>query len=335
MPDGAGSRILQRLGSGASAPNRRGLLARVTGTTPEVSTGPTEGEGIADLFSMEGLVGGAALLGAGLLARNPSALGRIASKLGVARQQLMLSGLAIPKAILGNIGGAAIESVERGTANPLRQLLSRQTLRDVGRHYKTGAQGHVQGGTSRFAIPGRILGAIDLASQDAFKRAGLSAADAERLTFQTPLGRIFAPNMVQALESEPARYLIPFRRTPFNVLYEGLQTINPANLKGSTARQGLLAASGAAGAAHGAATSDEQYPFSLGLGAATANRYALPYLLSAAVGRSMAGGSNPESVASEVLPISEYGLASGVTQPLRSFTQPAAVRVLRRLLGNE
>jgi hypothetical protein len=38
-------------------------------------------------------------------------------------------------------------------------------------------------------------------------------------------------------------------------------------------------------------------------------------------------------VAGEALPISEYGLTSGVTDPLKAFQEPAGYRLMKRLLG--
>lgn len=280
------------------------------------------------------LLGGAALVGGALLARNPSLLGRGAHALNSIRQQLMLSGMAIPKAVLGNIGGAAVASADRRSLAPLREFLSTRTLKDVVRQYRAGAPGHVRAATATGKAihgPGRVLGAIDEAAQAAFGRAGVSPEDAARLTFQTPLGQRFG-SFGEALDSPAARYILPFRRTPFNVFYEGLETVKPQNLKTGVQRA-MLGTAAAAGAAHGGATADERFPMSLGLGAALSNRYALPYLLAASGGRALAGGRDPEGLAAEALPVSEYGLASGVTDPLRAFTQPAYLRVLRRLAG--
>jgi hypothetical protein len=274
-----------------------------------------------------GVLGGAALLAAGVASRKPGVLGTGLKKLADARAQLMLTGLAIPKAITSNIGGAAIQSAERGTMAPLKELLSRRTVQDFKSAFKNPTITHEQAAMAPKYSPGRVLGAIDEATQGAMGRAGMSADDAERMTFQTPLNKRFG-KMGDMLDSPGARYLIPFRRTPFNVMYEGFDAIKHYDRAPKT-----LATVAGVGAAHGAATSDEQFPMSIGLGAAAANKYAVPYLLAAAAARAARGGRAPEGIVGEALPISEYGLASGVTQPTRAFTNPAGYRVLQRFFG--
>jgi hypothetical protein len=276
---------------------------------------------------MAGLAGGAALLGAGVLTRNPGLLAKAGRGAMNLRSQLMLTGLAIPKAIVSNVGGAAIQSAERGTLAPIKELLSRETVRDFRSAFSNPAIQHEQAAMAPKFSPGRVLGAIDEATQKAMGRAGMSADDAERMTFQTPLNKRFG-SFGETLDSPAARYLIPFRRTPFNATYEGFKALKeaPQNPKTTAAMLGL-------GAAHGAATSDEQYPVSMGLGAAAANKYAVPYLIAAAAGRAVSGGRDPGSVAGEALPISEYGLTSGVTDPTKAFTDPAGYRLVKRLLG--
>jgi hypothetical protein len=284
-------------------------------------------------------------LGAGLLARNPKAAWEGAKSLGrglgAARQQLMLSGLALPKSVLGNIGATAVESAERGSMKPLRELFSMDTLRDIKNIYKTGGAATAQPGlpglgtAGRTALdtgttipgpmPGRIMGAVDEATRNAMGRAGISPAEAERAVFQAPLpGKLGA-----ALDNPVMKYLIPFRRTPFNQLIEGGKAFAP-----ETARQGaLLGTSLGAGAVHGAATSEERFPMSVGLGAAAAAKYGLPYSIGALGGRLLAGGQGGGGLAATAVPIGEYGIESGLAAPLQPFTDPAALRALRRILG--
>jgi hypothetical protein len=296
----------------------------------------SEPEEDAEFNPLTALLMGGAALGVGAAARKPGMLMKGAKGLMNLRAQLMLTGMAVPKAILGNTGGAAIKSIERKSMAPLKELFSRQTLRDIASEYKAGAPSHVQaqGTASGKALhgPGRVLGSLDTATQNAMVRAGMTAEEAAEMTFQTPLGKSIGPGIGEALDSPTARYAIPFRRTPFNVFKQGLMTVKPENLQTRTA-QALLGGSLGAGAVHGAATSDEQFPMSLGLGAAAVNKYALPYLAAAAVGRSLVGGRDPEAVGAEALPISEYGITSGFTDPLKTFTDPAALRALRRIIG--
>jgi hypothetical protein len=167
------------------------------------------------------------------------------------------------------------------------------------------------------------MGAVDVAARNALQRGGLTAQEAERAILQAPLGK----DLATALDSPAARYLLPFRRTPFNQFLEGLKTAKPENLRAHPALNMLIYG---AGAAHGAATADEDYPLSVGLGSAAAARYGLPYTLAAIAGRSLVGGKSSERLAGAALPVSEYGVASGITQPLRPFYRPALRSLLER-----
>ena len=269
-----------------------------------------------------GLLGAAGLVGAGLLSRKPGMIGKGLRGANALRQQLMLSGFAAPKSVMGNVGATAIESMERGTTAPLRQLFSKRTAKDFVENWKNPA---LESGMTRVPgpTPGRFMGAMDTATRNAMQRAGLTAQEAEKAVLQAPLdGRLG-----KALDSDTARYLLPFRRTPFNQFLEGLETYKGANPVS-------LAVSHGAGAAHGYATADERYPASIGFGVAGAAKYGLPYTVGALAGRALGGGSDASSVASSALPVSEYGISSGVTDPLSTFRDPAALRALRKLLGD-
>lgn len=275
-----------------------------------------------------GLVGAGILATAGAIAtRNPqmaaSTVGKLARMLNVARMTSMLSGLAVPKSILGNVGAVAVESAERRTLEPLRQLFSKQTVQGFKQALRTGGQVGPVPGASRMNPFGRVMGAADMATRDALIRAGLTPTEAERAVLQAPLGQLG-----EAMESPAGQYLVPFRRTPFNQFIEGMRT-----LKGE--HPVVLAASTGAGAVHGAATSDEQYPVSLGLGTAAAARYGMPYAIGAFLGRRAAGAKTGGGITSAVLPVSEYGIESALDEPLKPITEPAGYRALRRLLGME
>lgn len=306
---------------------------------------PAESSTAPDLAPI--LAGGAGLALLGLAAKNPGLLGKAASKLGALRQQLMLSGLAAPKSLLGNIGGTAIASAERGTLEPLRQLFSRQTLDDLIQAYRQapGATHPVYGPTLPGPTPGRIMGAIDTAAQNALVRSGVMHDPAEvakavargiprSQAIQQSAEKAAAREMLQAplqgqlasaLDSPIARYLVPFRRTPFNQFIEGFETLKPANLAKHPVLTGGIAG---AGAVHGAATADERYPVSLGLGSAAASRYGLPYILGAVAGRTLAGAPSNAGIAGAALPVSEYGITSSVEAPLRPFQEPALLKLL-------
>jgi hypothetical protein len=72
---------------------------------------------------------------------------------------------------------------------------------------------------------------------------------------------------------------------------------------------------------------------SVGVASAGAAKYGVPYSLGALAGRMLAGGQGGGGMASSAVPISEYGIESGISAPLQPFTDPAALRALRRILG--
>lgn len=297
------------------------VRSRLAGEAPAI-TPIDEGTDGPDLGSV--LAGGAGAVGAALLAKKVG-LGKIFKVANDVRQQLMLSGLAVPKSVLGNVGATAIASAERRSMAPLKELFSRRTLRDVKAAYNTNTP---YPGATRLPgpTPGRIMGAFDDATQNAMQRAGMSPAESAREVLQAPLPGPLA----EALDSEAARYMIPFRRTPFNQFLEGFKTISKDNIRKNPALMGTVAG---AGATHGAATSDDRYPMSIGLGAAASARYGVPYILAAIAGRKLAGGRTSAGLAGTTLPVSEYGITTSIEDPLQPFRKPAALTALERLLG--
>ncbi len=284
------------------------------------------------------LAGGAALGGAALLASKPGRIGKIAGGLNALRQQLMLSGFALPKSMLGNVGAAVNASAERGTMAPLKELFSGQTLKDAVQSFKTGSgaalnpAGHnVTNLPKALSLPGRLMGSLDEATQQALQRAGLTAKESATETLQAPL----TGGLGQAFESPVASYLHPFRRTPFNQFIEGLKSFQggqgPLGLLGSHPK--TQAAYLAAGAAHGAATSEDKAPLSIPLTVAAAGRRGLPYGLAALAGRLASSGKGGGQIASSVLPVSEYGYEQSLGNPLAPFKEPAAFKAIKRVTG--
>lgn len=262
--------------------------------------------------------------------KHPGAIGTIAKYLNAGRQQLMLSGLAVPKSVLGNVGAAVTASVERGSTRPIRELLSKRTLQDAVTAYRNAPkQPPVKGGVNLPGpMPGRFMGAADEATQKALQRAGLSADDAQREVLQSPL----TGSLGEVLESPVAQYMHPFRRTPFNQFIEGYRTLKAAS-EGNKGAQRAAAVYAATGGAHGAATADEQYPVSVPLGIAASGRYGMTYGLAALLARSLSGGRGGGGIAGSVLPVSEYGVEQSLNDPLRPFREPAAFRAIERLSG--
>lgn len=286
--------------------------------TPAVEEQPESSWGGIGL----GLAG--VLAGGALLARKPqlakTVLGKAVRAGNVGRQQIMLSGMALPKSILGGVGAIGERAIETKSLDPIRQLLAPQTLQDIKTAWKTGQQVGPAGThtASKWAVPGRAIGAVDTAMQGALQRSGAGLKEAESALLQAPL-----PPQFKALENPVAQYVHPFRRTPFNQWFEGYGKFQKA-YEGDKAAQRGLALYGAAGAAHGAATADERYPVSVPFGVAASARYGVPYGLAALVGRKYLGGSKTGGgIADQINPVGAYGVEQGVLDPLKPLTNPA------------
>jgi len=264
----------------------------------------------------------------------PGKAGKAFEVLNAIRMQMMLSGKALPKSLLGNVGAVVNRSLETGSTRPLREFASPQTWRDAKAAYssqsgvRANPAGHT-GVTLPGPTPGRFMGAMDEATQGALKRSGATAEEAANETLQTPLGVNFGP-MGEALEGPVAQYLVPFRRTPFNQAIEGAKAITKGMSGTDKGARRALSTHAAVGSIHGAATSDDSMPASIPLAAAMAGRYAVPYGLAALISRvHAAGGKGGGGIASGMLPVSEYGIESAITDPVRPFYDPALFRFFK------
>jgi hypothetical protein len=342
-----------RKGQGGPAPDVTGPAPRATGIRRkgQAAMEPLDpqvtdlDEGVQEDDSSladtgKALVGGTVAAGgaAWLLSKlknAPGVLGKIgkgAEYANAARQQLMLSGLALPKSVMGNAGAAVTASLERGSMAPIKEMFSLQTVKDAAAAYKRNA-GALGAGTNSprgvtipgIPTPGRMMGAADEAAQMALKRGGLSDADAAREVLQAPL----PPQLAEALDSPVAQFVHPFRRTPFNQFLEGLRTMKPENMRKNKA---ATAAYLGTGAVHGAATADDDSPVSIPVAMAGSGRYAYPYGAAAIIARALAEGKvSGSGIASGMLPVSEYGVEQSLTDPLQPFKKPAALTALERL----
>lgn len=227
------------------------------------------------------------------------------------RMSSMLSGLALPKSILGNVGAITTASLERGSTHPIREALN---LPENARVAKSAWQGHANpagvGGTSGVNLPGRTMGMFDEVTTQALQRAGLSLDDAQRLllTRPNPLGK---SRMQDFVNSTPGKFIVPFTKTPFNQLIEGFSGEN----WNSPGRAALSTATAGAGGVLGSNTKD---PKILGLAAALAGPRGVPFLLGAAMG---GAGTN---AAAGISPIPEWGIPSKPSDLLRMTGLPPA-----------
>lgn len=236
-----------------------------------------------------------ALIGAGggaALGSSPAILralksGTFANKAEALRYFSMLSGPTTQaKNIIGNVGAVAAHSLENRTAEPLRQLFSSKTLQDLTREFKSpqpGRWGNVHG---PLGVPGRAMGAVDAATKDALKRAGITLEDARRITFtNTPTsqsGKALVNFFRQA--GPAARLVVPFSQTATNIVERGIERtpglgiladyLSKGELKTSAAKQLLGLAAVAGGSQFGklppvlqAALAPYSLPYSMGVGA--------------------------------------------------------------------
>lgn len=270
------------------------------------------------------VAGGAAALGAlALASRIPGVTGKIAGGLNTLRQQLMLSGYALPKSILGGVGAHVERAAETGSLKPLKEMLRIPTLvKDTAAAYKAGGQNYGIGRQANVHGPGRLIGAADEAFQKSLQRSGTTAEEAENAMLQSALPK----QLSDALDSPTARYLVPFRRTPFNQFMEGMSRL-PGSAY-SKAHKGMTAAYTGAGAVHGAATADDTHPVSVPMAIAGASRQGGNYALGALLGRAVSGGGPGSGITASMTPVSEWGLESSITDPMRSFRRPAIMTLL-------
>lgn len=252
-------------------------------------------------------------------------MGKLADILGVARMTSMLSGLAVPKSIVGNLGAITNEAIERRSLAPIKQFFKTQTAKDFGRELiRPSSNANLYAGGTAINPFGRIMGAGDTATRRALQRAGLTPTESERAVLQAPID----PKLASALQSRIGRFAVPFRRTPINQFTEGMET-----LKGK--HPALLASHIAAGAATGAVSEEEQYPILPAIYSAFAGRYAIPAIAGAVYGRKLAEGRGTGGLVESILPISGYGLEQSLLNPVDPLNPEnfAMLRVLRRLRG--
>jgi len=308
-----------------------------------VAPTPKSESGMGTAGALAAGAAGLAAVGYGM-SKLPGKLGKVGDVLNAIRMQSMLSGKALPKSMLGNVGAVVNRSLETGSTRPIRELLSKQTLQDIRASYKTQSgvnanpAGHSQvnlhiplpGGKKVYLpTPGRAMGALDEATQKALRRSGATAEEAANETLQTPLGKNFGP-MGEALEGPVAQYLVPFRRTPFNQAIEGAKAITKGMSGTDAGARRALSTHAVLGSVHGAATADDNMPASIPFAAAAAGRYGVPYALAALIARThAAGGKGGGGIASGMLPVSEYGIESAITDPLRPFYDPAINRFFK------
>lgn len=307
--------VAELLAAGASEDEINGILDEQSGGAPESDSGwgSTIGAGVA-----------AAGAGALAYAAKKYGVGKVFDTLNNIRRQSMLTGLAIPKSIAGNIGAGVTTAIEDLSLDPLKEMLRIPTnVKNAVQAFKQGATYQGQP-SSAWAIPGRILGATDEASQAALMRAGKTADEAAEIMLQKPLGK---NRITNALDTRLGDYLVPFRRTPINQGIGALETMSDWGTKGK-------AAANAAALGAGFVTGEETEGVGPTVaGTAAFGRRGLPFAAASMVGKLAKGDSKREAakVLQGASPVSDYSLQEGVAGPVSG--NPMPYPAILKLLG--
>jgi hypothetical protein len=217
----------------------------------------------------EGAVGGAALGAiAGLGLHNPAALRAL-------RYSNLLSGMAVPKKILGDLGEMGYTALEQpGRAGALGSALaSPDTLSSIAEHWNNPKIAQIERGGTPFegpaasvlGLPSRALGAITEAAKDVYGRAGFTPEEAAAHTFTNEPNADATEKLLAFARTGLGNWLMPVAKIPLNLIERGiertpglgsLQSVRDwtgASPELALRRQliggGAMAAAGAAGAA--------------------------------------------------------------------------------------
>lgn len=278
---------------------------------------------------------GLGVAGAGALAlRNPAMAKAAASKLfdllQGARHLGALSGTAVPKSVVGNVGAPFVAAMERKSLEPIKQFFKPQTVRDWTSAMRNPELGRVADEVAgekpmRVWNPfGRAMSAGDKATRAALSRAGLTDAEAARYTLQSSLPELgVTGKAAEVLGSKPGQYAVMYRRTPINTLVHGGENIMK--------RPALSALMSGAGAVQGSMEGPAGDPLTVAMTAPAAGVYGLPYLLGAGVGKYFSTGSKGQAgqVSRGLAPVPEIG--PEILEPLRPINRPAIASLLERL----
>lgn len=253
-----------------------------------------------------GIVGGLA----GMAAANPSTFLKTVQALRVTG---MLSGAALPKSALGNVGAGLTAAAEGGSMAPIREMFRFPT------NLRNAAEGFKAAGVDKINIPGRAMNALDTATTRGLQRAGLSEAEAQRLLLSKP-------NPVEGrfgdmIKSPIGKVVMPFQKVPFNTVIEGVNSLKELHPQSGApmVRKVLTAGAGAAGAAAGTQTDN---PMALALIAALMGPRALPF----ALGAGATAGPQVIARVGAGLPDASW---KDLYEPLKPMNHPAFERLFK------
>jgi hypothetical protein len=228
------------------------------------------------------------------------------------RMTSMLSGLALPKSLIGNLGAHFTAALEHRTIEPLKVLTQVKNIgRDLKRGWKGGQNPAQTGGVGRFNLPGRAMGAADYAAVESLKRAGISETDAREIM----LTNANTLTNWKPLNTRLGKVLVPFRTIASNQFEQGLTRWKkyPAVYVGAVTL----------GAVAGSQIKDKE---GLALASAFAGPYALPFLF----GASLVQGSK---ALQGISPIPEWGITKTLTDPFGAIMDSPGRRWARSNLG--
>jgi hypothetical protein len=228
------------------------------------------------------------------------------------RMTSMLSGLALPKSVIGNVGSHLIAALEHRTLAPFKVLTN---VRAIARDLKTGWVHNVNpaltGGVGRFNYFGRAMGAGDYAATESLVRAGIGRADAREILLTNPN----AISKWPPFKSRAGQFFVPFRTIPFNQFGQFLTRWKRY--------PEVYTAAVVLGAVSGANVDDKE---KLALMSAFAGPYAIPFLIGAGLTK---GARAVEGVS----PIPEWGIVKTITKPWAPFTESPGRRWFRTGAG--
>lgn len=227
-----------------------------------------------------------------------------------ARSASMLSGMALPMSIAGNVGAPVTAALESGSMKPIQELLRLPTnARNVIEAFKTGSNPSemAQYGAKKMGLnlPGRAIGAFDTATQQLLQRAGVAPEEAKRLLLQGP------NKIAEGLHDvDPHGIVFPFQKTPSNFFTEGVKSVTkPGSLK----KAAITGAVTGAGYETGKHTDNKT---ALKTGAAMSGVRGIPFLIGAGIGAGQRGGSTAARKAmGSFSPIQDMGITSMVANP--------------------
>ena len=222
------------------------------------------------------------------------------------RRGAMLSGMALPKSLAGNVVAPLGEAAERGlsgdpamAARIVKEMFRLPTnVKEFGKAFTGEARlmgGNAAGamnqpGGGPLSIIGRLMGSADLSTREALKRAGLTAdeaADAVLVnTPRTKSGQWYVTGPGEGRGHDIFNEALPFRKTATNVVERGLErtpVVGEFFRSGRAPWNRRLAqqAMGGGSMALGAGSDDinELSPAERGLLIAAMGRYAVPFAL--------------------------------------------------------